>query len=269
LPVSTDTTPGRFKKNDVLFREGDASDCVLRVRSGEIEVLREVGDASVLLGRVKGGEWLGEMGVIENRVRSATARAATDGEIEVLTAEQFLDRISSDAALARDLILRLSIRLRSIEDKIAGDLVSFSQGRSVQRGGGGAPDGEIAADARISLAAETDILRAQIGAAPIAIGKLPFVVGRAVVGDEAPPLRRPDLVIEDQEPLRLSRQHFMIVRGGGHLMVSDLGSTLGTLVNGQAIGHHFMKDAASLHRGDNEIVAGGWDSPFAFSLSVD
>jgi len=267
--VSADTTPSRFNKGDVLFHEGDASDCVLRVRSGEIEVLREVGDASVLLGRVKGGEWLGEMGVIENRVRSATARAATDGEIEILTAQQFLDRISSDAALARELILRLSIRLRSIEDKIAGDLVSFSQGRNLERRGAPAPDSASAGDAGVSLTAETGLLRAQIGAAPIAIGKLPFVVGRAVVTDEAPPLRRPDLMIEDQEPFRLSRQHFMIVRGGGHLMVSDLGSTLGTLVNGQAIGHHFMKDAASLHRGENQIIAGGADSPFAFSLSVD
>ncbi len=266
--MSTDATASRFKVGDVLFREGDASDCVLRVRSGEIEVLREVGDASVLLGRVKGGEWLGEMGVIENRVRSATARAATDGEVEILTAERFLDRISSDATLARDLILRLSIRLRSIEDKIAGDLVSFSQGRGLARRGAAAPDDAIAADARVSLTAATDMLRAEIGGAPIAIGKLPFVVGRAVAADEAPPLRRPDLVIEDRKPLRLSRQHFMIVRNGGQLMVSDLGSTLGTLVNGQAIGHHFMKDAASLHRGDNQIIAGGADSPFAFSLSV-
>ncbi len=263
--MSTDATPSRFKAGDVLFREGDASDCVLRVRSGEIEVLREVGDASVLLGRVKGGEWLGEMGVIENRVRSATARAATDGEIEILTAEQFLDRISSDAALARELILRLSIRLRSVEDKIAGDLVSFSPARGLERGGGSTA---IAADAGISLTADSDELRAQIGAGPIAVGKLPFVVGRAVVGDEAPPLRRPDLVIADQEPFRLSRQHFMIVRGGGQILVSDLGSTLGTIVNGQAIGHHFMKDAASLHRGDNQVIAGGWDSPFAFSLAV-
>src|SRR6202023_3927317 len=43
---------------------------------GEIEVLRETGTASVLLGHVRGGEWLGEMGVIEGRSRSATARAA-------------------------------------------------------------------------------------------------------------------------------------------------------------------------------------------------
>ena len=111
------TTQRRFKKGDVLFQQGDASDRVLRVGRGEIEVLREVGTASVVLGQVRAGEWLGEMGVIENRNRSATARAATDGAVEVLTARQFLDRVSSDPKLARELILRLSIRLRKIEDK--------------------------------------------------------------------------------------------------------------------------------------------------------
>ena len=81
-------------------------------------------------------------------------------------------------------------------------------------------------------------------------------------------LRRPDLLIEDEEPFRLSRQHFMIARSGDRLLVSDLGSTLGTMVNGWAIGHHFMKDAEPLHRGENHIVAGGKDSPFEFLVSI-
>jgi CRP-like cAMP-binding protein len=101
------TTQHRFNKGDVLFRQGDVSDSALRVSSGEIEVLREVGTASVVLGHVQAGEWLGEMGVVENRSRSATARAVTDGAVEILTARQFLDRVSSDPNLARELILRL------------------------------------------------------------------------------------------------------------------------------------------------------------------
>jgi len=67
---------------------------------------------------VRDGEWLGEMGVIEGRSRNATAPAAADGEVEVLTTRQFSERVSSELALARDLILRLSIRLRRIEDKL-------------------------------------------------------------------------------------------------------------------------------------------------------
>jgi hypothetical protein len=60
----------------------------------------------------------------------------------------------------------------------------------------------------------------------------------------------------------------MITRSGDRLIVSDLASTLGTIVNGQAIGHHFTKDAAPLHRGENHVVAGGWGSPFEFLVSI-
>jgi CRP/FNR family transcriptional regulator, cyclic AMP receptor protein len=230
--------------------------------------MREVGATSVLFGHVRDGEWLGEMGVIEGRSRSATARATADGEVEVLTARQFLERVSSDPALARNLILRLSIRLRRIEDKIAGDVLPFAHDRSPDGTGETASGTVIADDATISLAAQSDALRARIGVAPIHVAKLPFLVGRVPVDGDAQPLRRPDLLIDDEEPFRLSRQHFMIARSGDRLLVSDLGSTLGTMVNGRAIGHHFMKDAEPLHRGENHIVAGGWNSPFEFLVSI-
>ena len=257
------TTLNEFKKGDVLFRQGDASDRVLLVRTGEIEVLREIGDTSVLLGHVRDGEWLGEMGVIENRSRSATARATADGEVEILTAQQFLEWVSSDPPLARDLIQRLSVRLRKMEDKIAGDLLPFAH--DWLRGGLGRT---ASADATISLSAQTDALRAQIGVAPIHVAKLPFLVGRAPVEHETKRLPRPDLLLGDEEPFRLSRQHFMIARSGDQLLVSDLGSKLGTIVNSRAIGYHFTKDVAPLHRGENHVVAGGRDSPFALSISV-
>ena len=78
----------------------------------------------------------------------------------------------------------------------------------------------------------------------------------------------PDLLIEDSPPFRLSRQHFMITRSGQQLLISDLGSTLGTIVNGQAIGHHFMRDTAPLIRGENDVLAGGRGSLFEFVVSV-
>jgi CRP/FNR family transcriptional regulator, cyclic AMP receptor protein len=109
-----------------------------------------------------------------------------------------------------------------------------------------ASDAVIADDVTIWLTAQSDALRARIGAAPIPVAKLPFLVGRVPVEGDAPPLRRPDLLIEDEEPFRLSRQHFMIARSDDRLLVSDLGSALGTMVNGWAtLGHHFRKDAAA------------------------
>jgi CRP-like cAMP-binding protein len=262
------TSTRRFRKGEILFHQGDPSDYVLRVSNGEIEILREVDDASVVLGHVRAGEWLGEMGVIENRVRSATARATTDGAAETLTAQRFLEEVSRDPTLARDLILRLSIRLRRIEDKVAGDLLTVADEH--HWGGKERSGGEVAAEpAAISIAAHGAALRAQIGAAPIYIDRLPFVIGRRPDAGEAPPPRHPDLVLADRRPFRLSRDHFMIIRRGGRLLVSDLGSALGTIVNGRGIGHHFMSDAVPLHAGENRIIAGGWGSPFQFTVTVD
>src|SRR4051812_28229453 len=99
---------GEFRKGDVLFRQGSASDGVLRVLHGEVEILHETEDILVVLGHARSGEWLGEMAVIESRNHSATARATTDGVLEAFTAQQFLDLISREPATARDVIVRLS-----------------------------------------------------------------------------------------------------------------------------------------------------------------
>jgi hypothetical protein len=50
--------------------------------------------------------------------------------------------------------------------------------------------------------------------------------------------------------------------------VRDLCSTLGTIVNGEPIGDHFRTDDAPLRAGENEVIAGGVDSPFAFSVVI-
>lgn len=258
----------QFKKGEFLFRQGDYSDCAFLLRSGEFEVWRESGTRSVLLGHVRQGEWLGEMGVIESRNRSATALASASGEVEVLTAQQFLNRVSGDPVLARDLILRLSIRLRDIEDKISEDLLGYSQDHSRDRTNQTAPEPNNMGEAKISIKAESAELRALIGEAPLPVTRLPYLIGRIPSEGTAGPSRAPDLLIKDSLPFRLSRQHFFIAPGASGYRVTDAGSMLGTIVNGRAIGHHFAKDSAPLNRGENHIVAGGHDSPFKFLVTV-
>jgi hypothetical protein len=51
-------------------------------------------------------------------------------------------------------------------------------------------------------------------------------------------------------------------------MVRDEGSRLGTLVNGVLVGQHAGRSSAPLRAGDNAVVAGGRDSPFAFRVVV-
>jgi pSer/pThr/pTyr-binding forkhead associated (FHA) protein len=101
---------------------------------------------------------------------------------------------------------------------------------------------------------------------PIGLGDLPFVVGREPVAEEGLPQLQPDLQLNDTPPFRLSRNHFMIEKRNGSYHVRDLRSTLGTIVNGEPIGNHFRTDDMPLQAGENEVIAGGMDSPFVFSV---
>ena len=77
---------------------------------------------------------------------------------------------------------------------------------------------------------------------------------------------QPDLKLDDTPPFRLSRNHLMIEKRDGSYHVRDLRSTLGTIVNGEPIGTHFRTDDAPLQAAENEVIAGGVDSPFVFSV---
>jgi CRP/FNR family transcriptional regulator, cyclic AMP receptor protein len=118
------------------------------------------------------------------------------------------------------------------------------------------------------LAAKSPWLQTQFPG-PLGLGNLAFVVGRGPVAREGLPPLQPDLKLDDTAPFRLSRNHFMIEKRDGIYYVRDLRSTLGTIVNGEPIGDHFRGDEAPLRAGENEVIAGGVNSPFVFSVSID
>ena len=55
----------------------------------------------------------------------------------------------------------------------------------------------------------------------------------------------------------------------GRLMVRDLGSYLGTVVNGTRIAHFEQSASADLLFGDNSVQTGGLDSAYRFRIIVE
>jgi CRP/FNR family transcriptional regulator, cyclic AMP receptor protein len=258
-------TRTHFAEGQILFREGDPADGVFRLISGTVDVLRELDGDPILLGTVGAGQFIGEMGVVENRPRSATVRAASEVEVEFLTPTEFVDEIAGSPRTARELIQRLSQRLREADDRIVND-----EGRSGRAQGNRKNANDQAAVLSLNnayLAAKSPWLQ-RCFHTPVELGDLPFVVGRRPGAGEAPPLWQPDLLLDDTAPFRLSRDHFIIEKRDGRYHVRDLCSTLGTIVNGEPIGDHFRTDDAPLRAGENEVIAGGVGSPFAFSVFV-
>jgi CRP-like cAMP-binding protein len=256
----------RFEAGEALFRQGDPSDVAIQILSGSVDVLREVGDEAIVLGTVREGEFVGEMGVLEGRPRSATVRAAAPVEAELIERQAFLDRVSDEPELARKLLVRMSTRLRDVEDTLTG---------LYARSGEDASRGELVAVPRpahgapsIVIAAASDRARGVLGAELMPVARLPFTVGRKPADDEAPALVAADLAIPEPPPYRLSRAHFSLIAHGDEVVVRDLASTLGTIVNDRPLGRDFPIDSAPLRHGENIVVAGGKGSPFVFAVTL-
>jgi CRP/FNR family transcriptional regulator, cyclic AMP receptor protein len=256
----------RFDPDAILFRQGDPSDEVILILSGSADVLRESGDDSIVLGTVRAGEFVGEMGVLEGRVRSATVRAAESVEAELIERQAFLERVSAEPELARKLLVRMSARLRDVEDMLTHLYASQEAAPSGQELV--AAPSRVEAPPALTLTGATYGAKFFIGPEPIRIPHLPFTIGRQHDQHEPPSVITPDLAIPEDQPHRLSRAHFMLIRDRDDILVRDLNSTLGTIVNGQPLGRDFPVDSAPLRQGDNSVVAGGDGSPFAFVVTL-
>jgi hypothetical protein len=255
----------RFAEGQDLFREGDPPDSVFRLLSGAIDILQDLDGDPILLGTIGAGQFIGEMGVVENRPRNATARTASEVEVEILTPTEFFDQITGSPQAARELIQRLSRRLREADERIVND--ERQRGRAQGTRKDADSQTAVVSVHNAYLAARSPLLRHRFPD-PLGLGDLPFVVGRAPVAQERLPPLQPNLKFPDTAPFRLSRNHFRIEKRDESYYVRDLRSTLGTIVNGEPIGDHFRRDEAPLRAGENEVIAGGVDSPFVFSVFI-
>ena len=120
----------------------------------------------------------------------------------------------------------------------------------------------------VTLYAASDQAAQSVPPEGIRIASFPFHIGRRPAGREPAPATTVMLQVADVRPYRLSRLHFSVVRNGEGFAVSDLASTLGTVVNGEPVGEMFASTQAPLREGDNEVVAGGDGSPYVFRIVV-
>jgi CRP-like cAMP-binding protein len=247
-----------YAPGEVLVRQGAPSDCAFFLRRGEVEVVREVGAEGILLGRVGPEEYVGEMGVLENRERSATVRAVSEVEAELIPRQEFLDRVQTNARLAHRLVLRLSSRLRDMEAL----LDRLHHGLDLD-------EAAAAQSLRVMIEAESAAARLSVGKARIQVRRFPYVVGRRAAPQEPVVGLHVDLELADSEPYRLSRAHFSIAAEGQEIIVRDLGSLLGTVVDDTALGRELARDRTLQPPGRHRVVPGGLGSPYAFAVTVE
>lgn len=255
-----------FSDGETVLTEGAPSDFVYRILIGAVEIFSEQQGESILLGVAREGEFLGEMGIIERRPRSASARARGKVVIEKMERWEFVQLISDSPISANRLIERLSERLRQANQnfaKLAMETASTGEHESRQ----GEP--KNTSMATVKLFATTERLAANFPDGGVEVTEFPFIVGREMRSDEPLFGSRVNLQVADAIPYRLSPSHFSIVRKDDGFTVRDLGSAQGTCVNGVFIGDQFERDSCKLGKGENTVVAGGIYSLFGFNILVE
>ena len=103
-----------YEPGEVIINQGDAPDRFYIVIGGEAEVWHEgLSGQSDEIDLRKPGEYFGEVGLLQDRPRSATVRAPEDGRVEVLAMdrEDFLELMHDSKAtemnVAQEMIQRL------------------------------------------------------------------------------------------------------------------------------------------------------------------
>ncbi len=187
--------------------------------------------------------------------------------------------ISSENSLVLPLMRMLSDRLSSANERISDQVVS-GRGRvstNPPRGGtqrvrelalwkSGTKLEEVKL---IRLLPDSELLERQIGSNGVAVEKLPFRVGRRPAADEATCPTDLGLCLWSEEDRQMSIRHFSIENHEGRLVVKDLDSHLGTVVNGIRIAKFEERSIAGLSCAPNEVLAGGFESSYRFRVIVE
>jgi CRP-like cAMP-binding protein len=231
----------RFAAGDTIFSEGDPSDVAYVIRSGRVEVVKRTSTGPLRLAVLAEGDVLGEMGLLEDRPRSATARAIEPVVAEVVSPSQFIRQLLDEPGKSLQLLRALFERLRAMNQMLSEQSVLT------------AIHSEIPV-VRL-LPAATELLE-ELAEEGIEVRRFPFRVGRRPENREAEALTFNDLQLGDHKPYMLALNHFALDLGPDGVVVRDRGSQLGTVVNGTLIGSRANKDVAALREGENDVIAG-------------
>ena len=108
-----------YPDGELIFREGEAGETAFVVLSGKVEISRSVDDKTIPIGVVNVGGMFGEMALIDDCPRMASARAV-EGWLEVLVISRrvFEEKLETADPFQRALINILTKHVRMLADKL-------------------------------------------------------------------------------------------------------------------------------------------------------
>ena len=107
-----------FRAGEVLFREGEHGEEMYVIQTGVVQILKHVGAQDRPLATLGRGEFVGEMALLNDKPRTATAMVLEDAQCLVIDKATLEHMIAHSTEIAMRLVKKLARRLDSADEMI-------------------------------------------------------------------------------------------------------------------------------------------------------
>ena len=279
--IRTEMTNAEIRKATVgfgdgmtIFRQGEPSDKFFIIRSGQVLLTREANGATSEIGKAGPGEVVGEMGVLQNLPRSATATAKGRVWLYGMTLADLTDKRSDGqdhpgTTVSRVLAQRLRQSMEKLDqaalEKMSAPLASPPQSPARAAAPTQATGAALSCKIGLRMGWRTgdQVQWSEQGSEH----QLPMIFGRGP-GPATTPPGSELVLIEENPPQRLAPVQFSLELQNGSVVLKDEQSPYGTEVSGVSVGPSFGMTAVQLPAGTHVVVAGGEGSPYVLALEI-
>ena len=111
---------------ELVFREGDLGTEMYIVHEGQVEILKQMQDGERKLALLEKGDFFGEMSILEDLPRAASAKAVTAVKLLLINGTTFDQMLRTNPEIAVRMMRKLSRRLRET-DRLLRDALGVAQ----------------------------------------------------------------------------------------------------------------------------------------------
>jgi len=115
----------------ILFKDGDTGKQMFVLQKGKIKISKQVGDQEKTLANLTAGEFFGEMAILNNEPRTATATVEEDSVVLVIDTKTFESMIRGNAEIALRMIKKLAERLKEADEQIENLLIKDNNSKVI------------------------------------------------------------------------------------------------------------------------------------------
>ncbi|MEM7480259.1 MAG: cyclic nucleotide-binding domain-containing protein [Acidobacteriota bacterium] len=209
-----------FAKGSFVFTEGELGTHMYIIQEGKVEILQRLGGEDRQAAVLEKGDFFGEMAVLEDLPRNASARTLADTRLLQIDSSTFDQMLKDNPEIGVRMMRKLSRRLRETDTML----------REIMGTDESTPSPEIPAPEAAVAASTSETLRHEESGM-----KFPLSSGSETMIGRKDPVTGifPDIDLSPIDTQRsISRRHAKIYRRGDTLYLSEeIGTMNGTFVN--------------------------------------